>query len=50
VTSPVNPPPLDLDQIAAALLAVLEPQVPVADLTRAQIDRAQHEVPDDTDW
>lgn len=37
-------------QALADLLTALETQVPVAGLTRAQIERAQHEVSKDMGW
>ena len=37
-------------QALADLLTALETQVPVAGLTRAQIERAQHEISKDMDW
>jgi hypothetical protein len=37
-------------QALADLLTALETQVPVAGLTHAQIERAQHEISTDMDW
>ena len=37
-------------QALTDLLTVLETQAPVADVTQAQIDRAQYEVSKDMDW